>query len=92
MTMTNNTIKEMSDFEIAAVNGGVSTITSTPRFAVDDVVEVTCPIYHGWTNRGRITNVKQMGDTWAYYIKFYDWFMPNGWRKESFIASKVGRW
>ena len=87
--MNKNLTNIMNDAELAAINGGVTTTSTTAKYKVGDVVEVFFPLYSGWTNRGWIAHVEADGDGWKYYVKFEDWFMPNYWVKECNISEKV---
>ena len=87
--MNKNLTNKIDDEKLAEINGGVTVTSTSNKYKVGDIVEVLFPLYKKWTNRGEITDIRYDGDEWKYYVKFEDWFLPNGWVKESRIAEKV---
>ena len=87
--MNKDITTKINEEELAATTGGATKPSNGAKYSEGDVVEVGFVLYSGWSNRGTIAHVRFDDDTWKYYVKFDDWFMPNGWIPESRIQSKV---
>ena len=87
--MNKNLTSNINEEELESTAGGATRRYSRPKYSAGDVVEVGFALNSKGTNRGKISQFKLDGNTWKYYIRYYDKSIPNGWVPEGQIVSKV---